>query len=342
MVERYQRQMLLPMIGTKGQSRLRDASVVVLGCGALGTVAAELLARAGAGSLRLIDRDIVEPTNLQRQTLFDESDAANGHAKAVAAANRLRAINSMIVVDPVVADVTSRNIERLCLDPKPTVVIDGTDNADTRYLLNDACVKHAVPWVYGGAVGTEGRVMPVRPGIGPCLRCIFPDAPAAGTLDTCDTVGVLGTLTATVAAMQSAAALRIIVGESIEHDALVTIDGWTLRSRAVSLREARQEDCLCCVARRFEFLDRVTVTAARMCGRSTVQFPLVEGVGWTENLLTRLRAVGVVRSAGQVTHFEPNNDPGLKLTLFADGRVLVHGVKDVAVARSVVARYLGV
>jgi len=329
------------MIGASGQSRLRDARVVVLGCGALGTASAELLARAGVGWLRLIDRDIVEPTNLQRQTLFDESDAAHGHAKAVAAANRLRAINSTITVDPVVADVTSRNIERLCFDPKPVVVIDGTDNADTRYLLNDACVKHAVPWVYGGAVGTEGRMMPVRPGIGPCLRCVFPDPPAPGTLDTCDTVGVLGTLTATVAAMQTAAALRIIVAESVEHDALVTIDGWTLRSRALGLRDARRDDCVCCVARRFEFLDRVVEAAARMCGRATVQITLGEAVGCSDKLITRLRSVGTVRTSGQLAHFEPTGEPGLKLTLFADGRVLVHGVRDAAVARSVVARYLG-
>lgn len=330
------------MIGADGQSRIRRARVVVLGCGALGTVAAELLARAGVGWLRLIDRDIVERSNLQRQSLFDEQDVGEARAKAVAAARRLSSINSTITIEPIVADVTPRNIERLCLEPRPVVVVDGTDNAETRYLLNDVCVKHGVTWVYGGAVGTQGRVMPVRPNVGPCLRCIFSEPPAPGSLDTCDTAGVLGTLTATVAAMQAATALRLILNAPQHDDALVSIDGWTLRSRAVSLRDARRTDCTCCAARRFEFLDRVADNAVRMCGRSTVQLTLGDTAGWTENLLARLRSVGTVQAGMQLTHFEPSGEPGVKLTLFEDGRVLVHGVTDVSAARSLVARYLGI
>lgn len=342
MIDRYHRQVLLPIVGKEGQARLAGARVVVLGCGALGTVAAELLARAGVGALRLIDRDIVELTNLQRQTLFDESDAAEGRAKAVAAARRLRAVNSSIAIESVVSDVTPRNVERVCLEPTPTVIIDGTDNAETRYLLNDACVKHGVPWVYGGAVGTTGRVMPVRPGAGACLRCVFPEPPAPGSLDTCDTAGVLGTLTTMVAAMQVTLAMRIVLGSSVEEDALVTIEGWNLRSRTVTLRDAWRDDCVCCGARRFVFLDRATETTMRMCGRSSVQIDLGAHFQCSEPLLQRMGKVGVVRSGEQLTHFEPRSEPGVRLTLFADGRVIVHGVHDPQRARAVVSTYLGI
>lgn len=342
MIDRYHRQRLLPMIGEQGQALLAKARVVIVGCGALGTVAAELLARAGVGSLRLIDRDIVEVTNLQRQTLYDESDASEGRAKAVAAAGRLRAINSAISIEAVVSDVTPRNAESVCLDPRPTIVIDGTDNAETRYLLNDACVKHGVPWVYGGAVGTQGRVMPVRPGVGPCLRCVFPEPPEPGSLETCDTVGVLGPLTAMVAAMQATAVLRIIVGADPEDEALVTIDGWSLRSRAVSVRDGRRDDCECCGRRHFEFLGRMTESATRMCGRSSVQIDLGAHVRCTEELVQRLGKVGVIRRGEQLMHFEPYAEAGVRLTLFSDGRVIVHGVRDPQRARVMLSTYLGI
>lgn len=342
MLDRYHRQQLLPMIGAAGQSRLARARVVVLGCGALGTVAVELLARAGVGWIRLIDRDVVELTNLQRQTLYDERDAAEGRAKVVAAAQHLRAINSTIAIEPIVSDVTPRNVERLCLDPRPCVVLDGTDNAETRYLLNDACVKHGVPWVYGAAVGTDGRAMTVRPGIGPCLRCLFPEPPPEGTLPTCDTVGVLGPLTMTVASIQVTMALRVMLGAGPGDDLLLSVDGWTLRSRSISLQGARRHDCACCVSGRFEHLERVADAATRMCGRSSVQLSLGAATGWADALVPRLRTVGVVRVGEQVMHFEPAAEGGITMTLFADGRVLVHGTRDPQKARTIAAKYLGV
>src|SRR5262245_34353204 len=211
-IDRYHRQTLLPQIGEAGQRKLAGARVLLVGCGALGSTIAEQLARAGIGHLRNADRDIVELTNLQRQVLFDDSDAAGGLPKAVAAANRLSKINSTITIEPRVVDVDALNVEQLVAGCD--MILDGTDNVATRYLVNDVAVKHTIPWIYGACVGTEGRVMTIRPGAGACLRCIFPQPPNASELATCDTAGVLGPVASVVGAMQALAAIKLLSGNA--------------------------------------------------------------------------------------------------------------------------------
>ena len=263
-MDRYHRQTLLPQIGRAGQERLARARVLLIGCGALGTVIAEQMARAGVGFLRICDRDLVETTNLQRQVLFDEADAAAGRPKAVAAAERLGKINSTITVEPHVVDVHSGNIESLM--DGVDLVMDGTDNVETRYLVNDAAVKRGVPWVYGACVGTGGRAMGVVPApvesqeapraagagaAGACLRCVFPEPPGPGELATCDTSGVLAAAAGVVASLQVVEAMKILLGDAGAARELVTIDLWPLRIKTIATADARRGDCPTCGQRRF-------------------------------------------------------------------------------------------
>ncbi|MGH7177690.1 MAG: HesA/MoeB/ThiF family protein, partial [Tepidisphaeraceae bacterium] len=247
--ERYQRQTILPQIGVAGQRRLAESRVMLAGCGAIGSVVAEQLVRAGVGFLRVVDRDVVELGNLQRQVLFDESDAAAGTPKAVAAAKRLLAINSSVTVEPRVRDIDSGNVHELA--ESVHLIVDGTDNAETRYLLNDFSVEQALDWVYGGCVGVEGRVMVIRPGKTPCLRCVFPSPPKPGELPTCDTAGVLGPVAAIVGSLQAIAAIRLLLGTATEESQMLVVDGWNGRLRSVSMGD-RRPDCPACGRRRFE------------------------------------------------------------------------------------------
>jgi molybdopterin/thiamine biosynthesis adenylyltransferase len=250
MTDRYQRQLALSVIGAEGQRKLAASAVVVVGCGALGSRQAELMARAGVGCLTLIDRDRVELHNLPRQTLFDENDARERLPKAQCAARHLRAINSQITIEAVTVDVTAANVEELL--PSADVVLDGTDNFETRYLLNDVCVKSNTPWIYGGLLGTVGGVMAVRPGIGPCLRCVFPEAPQTSALATCETRGVLNAAVAWVAALQVTEALKILVGDPPAQFRLYGFDIWKGSYRALDV--TRSATCPCCGQRRFDFL----------------------------------------------------------------------------------------
>jgi adenylyltransferase/sulfurtransferase len=337
---RYHRQSILPQIGWAGQARLNRARVLIVGCGAIGGVVAEQLARAGVGTIHLADRDIVELTNLQRQVLFDESDAREGLPKAIAAARRLTSINSSIAVAPHVADVDSENIEHLVRDVD--LVIDGTDNVETRYLLNDVAVKHAIPWIYGACVGTEGRVMSIRPGQTPCLRCVFPDPPAPGELPTCDTAGVLGPAAAVVGAIEASEALKLFAGDAPTAASMIVIDLWTNRFRSISLAEAKRSDCPVCGLRRFEFLQRdARDGTARLCGRNAVQIRLRRARnGFTlDSVAARLEPLGKVRRNEHL--IRASLDDGIELTAFADGRVIVHGTGDITRARSICARYIG-
>lgn len=343
-MDRYHRQTLLPQIGEAGQRRLGASRVLLVGCGALGTVIADQLVRAGVGFLRLCDRDVVELTNLQRQVLFDEADAAAGLPKAVAAAERLARINSAVMIEPHVVDVHSGNIESLMEGFH--IVLDGTDNVETRYLVNDAAVKHAVPWVYGACVGTSGRVMGIMPGKAggsPCLRCLFPDPPGAGELPTCDTAGVLASAANVVASLQVAEALKILLGDPAAATELATVDLWPLRVRTISLTGARRVDCPTCGERRFEFLDvRPGAVATSLCGRNTVQVrPSRHGatVDLT-SLAMHLGTAGLVQESPFFLRCTLR-ESGLTLTLFPDGRGLVHGTSDPALARSVYARFVG-
>lgn len=340
-MDRYHRQSLLPFIGATGQAKLAAARVVLIGCGALGCVLAEQLVRAGVGHLTIVDRDIVEWTNLQRQVLFEERHARDGIPKAIAAAERLAAVNSTVTIDPGVIDVHSGNIESLAAGAD--LIVDGTDNAETRYLLNDAAVKLGIPWIYGACVGTNGRMMTIRPGLTPCLACVFPEAPGVGELETCDTAGVLGPAIAVVAGYQAAAAIKLLVGHPESTSAgLLTIDFWKNRHRSIDVGP-RRDDCVCCAARRFLFLDRPPeATAATLCGRNSVQVrPATPTRIDLKQLATRLMAVGKIESSPYLLRVRLDAAVDSVLTIFPDGRCIVQGTTDLARARSLVSQYVG-
>jgi molybdopterin-synthase adenylyltransferase len=340
-MSRYSRQILLPQIGEEGQRALAESRVLVVGVGALGSTIAELLARAGIGHLRLVDRDIVEFSNLQRQVLFDESDAISGTPKAIAATRRLTAVNSGISIEPMVLDLASDNV--LALLEEVDLVLDGTDNVATRYLINDAAVKTLRPWVYAACVGVEGRVMAIDPRRGwPCLRCVFPNPPAAGEIATCDTAGVLGPVASIAASFAAAAAIRILVGDESMTPAMLAIDGWDGRVRRIELHNARQADCPCCGSKHFEFLDASPAANRTLCGRDAVQIkpPKPSTLDLTA-LANRWR-----RLSDDVRHDEVYvrlvvPDTRLSITAFSDGRAIVQGTNDVARAHALYDRYIG-
>lgn len=334
--DRYARQRVLPEIGDAGQEKLLAASVLVAGCGALGSAQAQLLARAGVGRLVVLDRDLVELSNLQRQLLFDEEDVASGLPKAEAAARHLRKINSEIQIDAVVADVTPRNVERYVTDVE--LVLDATDNFETRYLINDACVSLGRPWIYGGAIGTSGMAMTIDPGRGPCLRCLLPNLPAAGSVPTCETQGVLNAAPALVASLQVTAAIkRLVDGPEPEHK-LSMLDLW--RGSIRSVKVPRDKDCPTCVQRKFEFLEaEQTSWATALCGREAVQItPPEESSPDLKTLSERLDKIGAVSFNGLLLRFEVDT---YTFTLFPDGRTIVHGTGDEVAARSLYAKYIG-
>lgn len=336
--DRYGRQAALEAIGPEGQARLGASAVLIAGCGALGSAQAELLARAGVGRLVVVDRDVVELHNLQRQLLFDERDAAERAPKAVAAARRLRAINSEIAVEAVVADVTAANVAGLV--GQADVVLDGTDNFETRYLLNDACVKLGTPWVYGGVLGTDGVVMTVRPGAGPCLRCLFPEPPEAAAAFTCEVAGVLGAAVAWVAAAQVTEALRLLVEAAPRAASIRSLDAWDGAITAVGV--ARDPACPCCGHGRYEFLDGARgQTTTVLCGRDAVQVAPERPVALDlAELAARLVATAgvAVTASGLVLEIAFGER---RLIVFPDGRVLVMGTTDPSVARGLVARLVG-
>lgn len=336
---RYHRQELLPQIGPAGQARLAESRVLLVGCGALGCTIAEQLARAGVGLLRIVDRDVVDWTNLQRQVLFDEADARQGKPKAVAAGERLGRINSAVAVESIVADVHSGNIEALATGVD--LILDGTDNVDTRYLINDVAVKFAFPWVYGACVGTEGRVMPVVPGQTACLRCVFPEPPAGSELRTCDTAGVLGPVASVVASLQAIRAMGLLVGDrEAVRGSLWSADLWTGRARTVEVE--RQPDCPTCAHREFPFLSKPPGQSTTLCGRQSVQVRPERDVRLDLTAAARkLRAVGEVQQTPFLLRCRPEGETGVELTLFADGRMIVSGTTDGDRARSLYARYVG-
>ena len=338
MNERYSRQVLFAPIGKAGQEKLIAARVLIVGCGALGASHAEMLSRAGVGHLKIVDRDFVEFTNLQRQTLFKESDAAERLPKAIAAKTRVTEINSAIEVEAIVADVNRSNVERLIADVD--LVIDGTDNFQIRYLLNDACVKHDKTWIYGAAVSSYGTTMTIIPGETPCLRCIFEDLPDAGSSPTCDTAGVIMPIIASISAVQVAEAIKLLVGDrEALHRSLVQIDVWQNDWRKIKLAKPNP-DCPTCGTRRFEFLDaKGSEFAAVLCGRDAVQIAPPNGTTIDlPQFADRLAHLGEVKSNEYLVRFTVD---GNEITVFRDGRAIVKGTDDVAVARSLYARYVG-
>jgi len=335
--EKYSRQMLFAGIGPAGQQRLLASRAAVVGCGAIGAAAANLLVRAGLGYLRIIDRDFVEPSNLQRQTLFDEGDARNVLPKAVAAERKLRSINSSVAVEGIVADLNPRNVEALL--GEVDVLLDGTDNFETRFLINDVAVKSGRPWIYAAGVASYGLTMTIRPGATPCLACLLESGTAAqGLEETCDTIGVLGPIVNLIASLEVAEALKLLSGHpEALHGRLLSCDVWT--GRMQSLGAARNPECRACARRDFTYLQGEAQPRITMCGRDSVQIherarALDLGV-----LGVRLRPlVDDLRQNDFLLRFRV---APYEMTVFADGRAILKGTQDPAVARSLYARYIG-
>lgn len=333
--ERYSRQVLFSGIGEEGQRRLKGARVAIVGCGATGSAVASLLARSGVGTLRIIDRDYVEPSNLQRQTLFDESDAAESLPKAVAAAKKIAAFNSQIVVEPEVADLTPANIEPLLEGMQ--LLLDGTDNFETRYLVNDYAVKQGVPWIYAAAVASYGVTLNVLPGQTACLACMFPDPPG-GTFETCETAGILNSAVNLVASIEASEALKLIVGaEEMVRRTLLSFDVWR-NERAEVAAATPRSGCRACGEREFIHLSGEGRPHITLCGRNSVQIHERHRPVDFSEMSARLQAHGAVRHNDFVLKFwhEP-----YEMTLFPDGRAIIKGTTDTAVARSLYARYVG-
>lgn len=318
-----------------------------MGCGALGCAASDLLCRAGVGRLTVIDRDVVEWTNLQRQTLFTESDAKEGLPKAEAARRRLAKVNSEIEIHALVSDFSSRNAERIIAEHAPDVIVDGTDNFETRFLINDVSVKHAIPFVYGGVVGTSGMALSVLPGETACLRCVFAEPPPPGSQPTCDTAGVLGPAVAIVAGYQCAEAMKILLGARDRVlRSLLSFDLW--QGRRTRIEPVRDPACRCCVARQFDYLEaRDQDPTVSLCGQGAVQvWPPVETSIDLTGLEQRLRGVGSFRLtefliSGTLAEERGESDEPIGLTVFADGRAVVRGVRSASRARAIYARYVG-
>jgi molybdopterin-synthase adenylyltransferase len=336
--ERYSRQILFDGIGREGQQRLSNSRVVIIGCGALGSAQAESLARAGVGTLRIVDRDFVEFSNLQRQTMFTESDAKERLPKAIACANRIGEINSDIAVEPEVADVNHSNIERFISEVD--VVIDGTDNFATRYLINDACVKHEVNWVYGAAVGSYGVTMTIRPHETPCLRCIFPEAPPAASAPTCDTAGVIMPIISVIASVQVTEALKLLTGKVEDlHNSLMQFDVWRNEWRKISIGKPLS-DCSTCGLGEYETLNaEARDFAAVMCGRHAVQISPSHSVHIDlDALRQKLESSGDVKANDYLLRFRTGE---YELTIFQDARSIIRGTDDIATARSLYSKYIG-
>lgn len=361
-LSRYHRQMLLSGFGEQGQRRLLASTAFVLGCGALGSLVADLLARAGVGHLVIIDRDFIELTNLQRQVLFDEQDVADAIPKAEAAKRRIARINSGVKLTAVVDDLNHRNIERYAAGVD--ILVDGLDNFEARYLANDFAVKYGIPYIYGGAVGTVGAALAILPhtssGEAPwetlaggsratsCLRCLFEEAPAPGTNPTCDTVGVMAPVVTTIASFEVAETLKVLIG-NFERvcPTMLNIDLWSNMIAQLKVASAYDNgDCPCCKQHRFEYLEgELGSGATTLCGREAVQLTHKQSAATVDfdEIAARLRGHGPVTASAYMLRADiTDNGKPYVLSLFPDGRAIVHGTVEVSVARSVYAKYVGV
>ena len=339
-LDRYSRQWRYAPLGIEGQRRIAAARALVVGCGALGSAIVNLLVRAGVGTVRVVDRDFVELSNLGRQVLFDEQDVADELPKAVAAARKLGVINSQVTVEPVVADLHPGNIESLAADVG--VIVDGTDNFETRFLINDFAVKHGVPWVYGGCIGAEGQTMTILPGRSGCLRCLMEEPPPAGTVPTCDTAGILASAAGVIASIQALEALKILSGNAAAASPHLTIiELWENRIRQINLQSlSDQRACPACKGREFPWLEgRAGGQAALLCGRNSVQISPPPGSEVSlDALAAKLSPLGHVRRNEYLLRLEVD---GHLLTVFPDGRTIIGGTDDIALAKSLHARYVG-
>lgn len=333
--ERYSRQILFRGVGTAGQQKLVAAKIVIVGCGAVGSALASLLARSGVGIMRIIDRDYVEASNLQRQTLFDEADASESLPKAIAAARKIAAFNSQIVIDPRVADLTPANIDSMLADV--ALVLDGTDNFETRYLINDFAVKSSLPWIYTAAVGSYGVTMNILPGETACLACMFPDLPS-GMFETCDTAGILNSAVNLAASIAATEALKLLVGAETEfRRTLLSFDLWC-NQRAEIAADKPRPGCRACDRHDFIHLAGVGRPHITLCGRNSVQIHERHRPIDLAQMSERLKSHGTVKYTDFVLRFW--HDP-YEMTLFPDGRAIIKGTTDTAIARSLYARYIG-
>jgi adenylyltransferase/sulfurtransferase len=332
--------MLYAEIGRGGQERLAAARVLLCGCGALGSVQASMLARAGVGWLRVVDRDFLEANNLQRQLLFDEADVAAGLPKAIAAATKLRAANSQVRIEPVVADINYANILELC--EGVDCIVDGTDNFETRFLLNDAAIKRGIPWVYGGCIGAEGQTLTIVPGQSACLRCLLQDAPPPGSTPTCDTAGIVAPIIGVIASIQAMEAIKILAGRrDAVSRGLTVIDLWTNAMRRVSVQSLLEAGgCPTCRGEEFPWLEgRRGSQSVVLCGRNAIQLsPAGNQRLALDELEQKLAKVGSVNRNPFLLRFETD---GYSLTVFPDGRAIIGGTEDLALARSLYAKFIG-
>ncbi len=339
-LDRYVRQMRYPPIGQDGQERLAASRALVCGCGALGSVLANTLARAGVGHLRIVDRDFLETNNLQRQVLYDEEDVAAGIPKAIAAEAKLRKINSQIEIEAIVADVDHTNIARLANGCD--IILDGTDNFETRFLLNDAAVKFGVPWVYGGCIGDDGQTMTIVPGQTPCLHCLMLDGPPPpGTTPTCDSAGILAPIINVIASLQANEALKILSGNSERISRELTVfELWDNRIRQLKLDSLQSVDCPTCKRGEFPWLEgRQGSHTAVLCGRNAVQlsFPERQSIS-LESLAQKLDGVGRVTRNRYLLRLAIDD---FLITVFPDGRAIIGGTDDIAEAKTAYAKYIG-
>jgi len=337
--DRYSRQVLFDKIGEEGQKRLLASSAVVVGCGALGSVSASILVRSGVGRVRIIDRDVVEASNLQRQFLYDEDDLRSLKPKAIAARDHLAIANSSVIVEGIVADLGPDNAVELLKGFN--LIVDGTDNFETRFLVNDVSVRHGIPWIYAACIGSYGVTMNIIPGETACLRCLMETAPDPGTTPTCDTAGIIAPIVSLIASFQAAEAIKYLCGRAEEmSDSLLSVDAWTqVVTRVEVPRGGGRRRCATCDGMEFEYLSGRGTRPAVMCGRNAVQItPSGRSMVDLPALAERLRAAGTVEMSPFLIRFTAG---GCALTIFPDGRAIVAGTNDPAAARALYSRYVG-
>ncbi len=343
--QRYLRQLKLPFWDQEAQDRLAQSHAMIIGCGALGCPSADLLVRAGIGKLTLIDRDLVEHSNLHRQTLYCDEDASLKLPKAEAARKRLEAVNPEVEIEAIVADFGAYDAERLVMHArfgKPDCLLDGTDNFETRFLINDLSVMHSIPYIYGGAIGTRGMAAVFLPGQTPCLRCVFDSPPPAGSQPTCETAGVFAPVSAIIASYQASEALKLLLGaQDRVMGSMLEFDLWEGQRRRIELAELKDPQCPCCAERDFEFLDREDEESVSICGRNAIQInPHARNSIDLDSLCQRLNGNGRF----ELNSFYLNgeiSEQQIGLTVFRDGRAIFEGTDDPAVARTLYARYIG-
>ena len=337
---RYSRQLILKEIGREGQRRLEESRVAVIGIGALGSVSSNLLARAGVGTLILVDRDFVEMENLQRQVLFDENDLAGNLPKAVAAKARLEKINSEIKIEAVVGDLNADTVAEFL--GGVDLIVDGTDNFETRFLINDYCLTHKIPWIYGGALRTEGMSYVTIPDEGPCLRCLFGQAPNAADIQTCEQVGILSPIAHVIASFQAIEAIKICAGrlDSVDHK-LWKVDLWSREFKSISVDHLRNTPCPGCLGEAFPYLQKSAGTrTVALCGRNAVQILAPSGRKLDlPGLAAKLQGQGEIHFNDYLMRCRTNP---YEITVFSNGRAIIKGTEDPAQAKSLYAKYVGV